>query len=120
MTKFLLTAALVASANAFAPASKTSTSSSTSLNEFVRGYVGGEGPEPMPFSSQQTSVNWDPFDLAGVSGIILVENSSSVGGERSMEKVSEESDSAPMHAFSHRFVPPFLTIACSRMGPMVP
>ena len=69
MTKFLLTAAaLVASANAFAPASKTTTSSSTSLNEFVRGYVGGEGPEPMPFSSQQSSVNWDPFDLSGVSG----------------------------------------------------
>ncbi|KAG7346038.1 fucoxanthin chlorophyll a/c protein [Nitzschia inconspicua] len=64
MTKFVLTAAaLVASANAFAPASQSRTS--TSLNEFVRGYVGGEGPEPIPFSSQQTSVNWDPFDLAG-------------------------------------------------------
>jgi hypothetical protein len=37
------------------------------LNEFARGYVGGEGPEPMPFSSQQSSVNWDPFDLTGVS-----------------------------------------------------
>jgi hypothetical protein len=70
MTKFLLTAAaLVASANAFAPASQAKTS--TSLNEFVRGYVGGEGPEPMPFSSQQTSVNWDPFDLAGVSAYLM-------------------------------------------------
>jgi hypothetical protein len=67
MTKFVLTAAaLVASANAFAPASQ-SARTSTSLNEFVRGYVGGEGPEPIPFSTQQTSVNWDPFDFAGVS-----------------------------------------------------
>jgi hypothetical protein len=72
MTKFLVTAAtLVASANAFAPVSQSSRSSTTSLNEFVRGYVGGEGPEPIPFSAQQTSVNWDPFDLAGVSNIVL-------------------------------------------------
>lgn len=68
MTKFLLTAAaLVASASAFAPASQPATKSTTSLNEFVRGYVGGEGPEPIPFSSQQSSVNWDPFDFSGVS-----------------------------------------------------
>jgi len=35
---------------------------------FCRGYVGGEGPEPMPFAGiKQTSVNWDPLDFAGRS-----------------------------------------------------
>ena len=74
MTKFLLTsAALVASASAFAPVSQSqSRVSSTSLNEFCNGYVGGEGPEPIPFSSQQTSVNWDPFDFAGVRTVTVV------------------------------------------------
>merc|ERR1719491_208458 len=27
---------------------------------FCNGYVGGEGPEPIPFSLSTTSVNWDP------------------------------------------------------------
>jgi hypothetical protein len=59
MSKVLLTvAALAGSASAFAPARVAR--SSTSLNEFARGYVGGEGPEPIPFSSQGSSVNWDP------------------------------------------------------------
>mmetsp|Transcript_98258 Transcript_98258/g.275089 ORF Transcript_98258/g.275089 Transcript_98258/m.275089 type:complete len:206 (-) Transcript_98258:1106-1723(-) len=63
MTKFLLTvAALAGSASAFAPAA--SVKSSTALNEFARGYVGGEGPEPIPFSSQSSSVNWDPAGFA--------------------------------------------------------
>ena len=65
MTKFLLTvAALAGSASAFAPAS--SVKSSTSLNEFANGMVGGEGPEPIPFSSQGSSVNWDPCGFAEV------------------------------------------------------
>lgn len=35
---------------------------------FCRGYVGGEGPEPIPFAGiDQSSVNWDPLDFAGVS-----------------------------------------------------
>jgi len=35
---------------------------------FCRGYVGGEGPEPIPFSGiKQTSLNWDPLDFAGRS-----------------------------------------------------
>lgn len=64
-------AVLFGSASAFAPESLSSSSSSmktaTSLNEeaFCRGYVGGEGPEPIPFSSQQSSVNWDPLNFAG-------------------------------------------------------
>jgi hypothetical protein len=65
MTKFLLTiAALAGSAGAFAPAS--SVKSTVSLNEFANGYVGGEGPEPIPFSSQGSSVNWDPCGFAEV------------------------------------------------------
>merc|ERR1711935_261002 len=33
---------------------------------FCRGYVGGEGPEPIPFAGiSQTSINWDPLDFAG-------------------------------------------------------
>ena len=81
MTKssMLLAAAVIAgSANAFAPA--VSNRASTCLFEdaaaapeveesvFCRGYVGGEGPEPIPFAGiSQTSVNWDPLDFAGVS-----------------------------------------------------
>lgn len=65
MTKFLLTiAALAGSASAFAPSA--SVKSSTALNEFARGYIGGEGPEPIPFSSQSSSVNWDPAGFTEV------------------------------------------------------
>lgn len=59
MNKFFLTlAALAGSANAFAPSANSK--ASTALNEFANGYVGGEGPEPVPFSTQTSSVNWDP------------------------------------------------------------
>ena len=69
MTKFLLTiAALAGSATAFAPSS--SVKLSTSLNEFANGYVGGEGPEPIPFSSQGSSVNWDPCGFAEVRFLV--------------------------------------------------
>lgn len=76
MTKsfmLLAGAVLVGSASAFAPSSSSRTS--TCLNEeaeaFCLGYVGGEGPEPMPFAGiQQTSKNWDPLDFAGVSIIL--------------------------------------------------
>jgi len=80
MTKssMLLAAAVIAgSASAFAP--PASTRASTQLFEdaaveaeaapaepaFCLGYVGGEGPEPIPFAISQTSVNWDPLDFAG-------------------------------------------------------
>jgi hypothetical protein len=69
MTKFLLTlAAIAGTASAFAPSSGivSHSTTSTSLNEFARGYVGGEGPEPIPFSSQQSSVNWDPAGFSEV------------------------------------------------------
>jgi hypothetical protein len=60
--KFLLVAATLAgSACAFSPAAVER--SSTALNEFARGYVGGEGPEPMIGGS----VNYDPLKLTEVS-----------------------------------------------------
>lgn len=71
MTKssmLLAAAVLVGSASAFAPASSSRTSTCLNEEAFCRGYVGGEGPEPMPFAGiQQTSKNWDPMDFAGVS-----------------------------------------------------
>ena len=86
MTKssLLLAAAVIAgSASAFAPAA--SSRASTKLFEdaavaepapveeaFCRGYVGGEGPEPIPFSIDQSSVNWDPMDFAGVSRDVCI------------------------------------------------
>jgi hypothetical protein len=63
MSKVLLTvAALVGSANAFAPARQAT--SVTSLNEFAGGLVGGEGPEPIPITGPST--NWDPCGFAEV------------------------------------------------------
>ena len=82
----LLAAAVIAgSASAFAP--PASARASTQLFEdaaveaeaapaepaFCLGYVGGEGPEPIPFAISQTSVNWDPLDFAGVSRDTCVE-----------------------------------------------
>lgn len=70
MNKLLFTvAALAGSASAFAPAASGKVS--TAVNEFANGYVGGEGPEPIPFSSQSSSVNWDPAGFAEV-GCTLV------------------------------------------------
>lgn len=65
MAKFLLVAAALAgSASAFAPASLAR--SGTSLNAFANGMVGGEGPEPIPLSSQFSSKEWDPAGFAEV------------------------------------------------------
>ena len=87
----LLAAAVIAgTANAFAPPASTRATSrlyeDAAVAEvevpeepavpevveelFCRGYVGGEGPEPIPFAGiKQTSVNWDPLDFAGVSSV---------------------------------------------------
>eukprot|EP00535_Pseudo-nitzschia_heimii_P008102 CAMPEP_0197183882 /NCGR_PEP_ID=MMETSP1423-20130617/8675_1 /TAXON_ID=476441 /ORGANISM="Pseudo-nitzschia heimii, Strain UNC1101" /LENGTH=234 /DNA_ID=CAMNT_0042634541 /DNA_START=94 /DNA_END=798 /DNA_ORIENTATION=- len=93
MTKssmLLAAAALAGTANAFAPPASSRANSrlyedaavSAEVLEapevpvepevveelFCRGYVGGEGPEPIPFAGiKQTSVNWDPLDFAGRS-----------------------------------------------------
>ncbi|KAI2501391.1 chlorophyll A-B binding protein [Fragilaria crotonensis] len=61
--KFLLVAALAGSAAAFSPAASVK-QSSTVANAFANGLVGGEGPEPMPFTSKGTSVNFDPVGFA--------------------------------------------------------
>jgi hypothetical protein len=39
------------------------------LNEFAKGMVGGEGPEPMPFNfgGEKTSKNFDPVGFSEVS-----------------------------------------------------
>jgi hypothetical protein len=87
MTKtsiFLAAAVIAGTASAFAP--PVSTRATSCLFEdvaaeaapaaaveavFCRGYVGGEGPEPIPFSGiKQTSVDWDPLDFAGVSSTL--------------------------------------------------
>jgi hypothetical protein len=70
--KFLLVAALAGSAAAFSPAASVK-QSSTVANAFANGMVGGEGPEPMPFSTSQTSVNFDPVGFAEVRILIALE-----------------------------------------------
>eukprot|EP00586_Coscinodiscus_wailesii_P001827 CAMPEP_0172477892 /NCGR_PEP_ID=MMETSP1066-20121228/1445_1 /TAXON_ID=671091 /ORGANISM="Coscinodiscus wailesii, Strain CCMP2513" /LENGTH=206 /DNA_ID=CAMNT_0013236905 /DNA_START=87 /DNA_END=707 /DNA_ORIENTATION=- len=64
MTKYaaLLLAGL-ASASAFAPASVTPRTN-IAARAFANGMVGGEGPEPMPFTTANTSVNFDPAGFA--------------------------------------------------------
>jgi len=63
MSKTLLIAAsLVGSVSCFAPASQTR--SSTSINEFANGYVGGEGPEPIIIGNDGTANNFDPIGFA--------------------------------------------------------
>lgn len=59
----VLAAVLAGSASAFAPKT-TFSRSSTCLNAFCDGMVGGEGPEPMPFTSANTSKNFDPAGFA--------------------------------------------------------
>ena len=63
--KFILVAALAGSAAAFSPAVSVK-QSSTAAQAFANGMVGGEGPEPMPFTTQGTSVNFDPAGFAEV------------------------------------------------------
>ena len=57
--KLAVFAATVASAAAFAPAGVQLTTQ-TAAHAFANGMVGGEGPEPMPFTTANTSKNFDP------------------------------------------------------------
>lgn len=59
--------AFAASASAFAPLQ--STKSSSALSEFAGGYVGAEGPEPIPFSPKGTSIEFDPCGFAEVGSL---------------------------------------------------
>ena len=61
--KSVILASLMASACAFAPTPVAR--SSTSLNEFCNGYVGGAGPEPM-FIGETGSKNFDPVGFCEV------------------------------------------------------
>ncbi len=61
--KSVILSALLGSAAAFAPAPVAKTT--TAVNAMAD-MVGGEGPEPMPFSPGQTSVNFDPAGFAEV------------------------------------------------------
>jgi hypothetical protein len=64
--KAIIFSTLVATVVAFAPQQlQVGVTSSTSLNEFVKGYVGGEGPEPM-YIGESGSKNFDPAGLATV------------------------------------------------------
>ena len=63
MKSVAILAALAGSAAAFAPSQVARTN--TAINGMAD-MVGGEGPEPMPFSSSQTSVNFDPAGFAEV------------------------------------------------------
>lgn len=58
-------ATLLASASAFAPSSSSVQRSSTLLNEFAKGYLGGEGPEPI-FIGSTGSTNFDPAGFCEV------------------------------------------------------
>lgn len=61
--KLAIASTLLASAAAFAPAS-TSVNVNTAVGAFANGYVGNEGPEPMPFAPGGTSVDFDPCGFA--------------------------------------------------------
>merc|ERR1719329_133123 len=61
--KLAIASTLLASAAAFAPAS-TSVNVNTAVGAFANGYVGNEGPEPMPFAPSGTSVEFDPCGFA--------------------------------------------------------
>lgn len=63
--KVILVSALAGVAAAFSPSTKP-VQKATSLNEFANGYVGGEGPEPIPLL-RSNSVNFDPCGFAEVS-----------------------------------------------------
>ena len=64
-------ATMAGTATAFAPAAPSSLSKASmmALNEFAKGMVGGEGPEPMPFNfgGEKTSKNFDPVGFSEVS-----------------------------------------------------
>jgi hypothetical protein len=70
MAKFTATilAVMAGSAAAFAPSPIATKTTASSLNEFAKGMVGSEGPEPMPFNwGEKTSKNFDPVGFSEVS-----------------------------------------------------
>ena len=66
----LILTAVFGSASAFAPSSVARTN--TAVSAFADGMVGGEGPEPMPFTTSKTSKNWDPAGFTEVCYTVLI------------------------------------------------
>lgn len=58
-----LVLAVASTTSAFAPSTSFRTGN-VAISAFADGMVGGEGPEPMPFTSQDSSVNFDPCGFA--------------------------------------------------------
>jgi hypothetical protein len=69
VTLTVAAASLVGSTLAFAPTEKAKFG--VVANAFANGLVGGEGPEPMPFTTAGTSVNFDPAGFTEVSVTFL-------------------------------------------------
>jgi hypothetical protein len=76
------------SVTAFAPVtSVVSKHGATALNEFAKGYVGNEGPEPMAPIFETGSKNFDPagFCEVRISGSSYRERESEIGDARITE-----------------------------------
>ncbi len=56
--------AIATTTSAFAPTEVSRVS--TAVHGFANDMVGGEGPEPIPFSPSMTSANFDPAGFAEV------------------------------------------------------
>jgi len=63
LNKIIVLLLSVASTSAFAPAS-IAKSTNVVAKAFAGGLVGGEGPEPIPFTPSRTSKNFDPVGFA--------------------------------------------------------
>ena len=82
--KSAILATLIASATAFAPSATTR--SSTQLNEFANGLVGGESVEPMPFrpDGPKNAANFDP---AGFTEVRIVNSIDTMVSVSWMERI---------------------------------
>jgi hypothetical protein len=68
MKSFIL-ASLIASASAFSPATTSESRVATSLNDFCKGYAGGDSVEPM-FMGETGSANFDPLGFSEVRRMV--------------------------------------------------
>lgn len=69
LSKIIVLLLSATSASAFAPAS-IAKSTNVVAKAFAGGLVGGEGPEPIPFTPSRTSKNFDPVGFAEVGNIL--------------------------------------------------
>ena len=90
--KSAILATLIASATAFAPSATTR--SSTQLNEFANGLVGGESVEPMPFrpDGPKNAANFDP---AGFTEVRMFNMTT----DNSVSKMKRIYDECCLHVF---------------------